>query len=122
MVKNEGTERAGGFVEMDDDEITEEDDSLMSDDENMPNEKSRITQANSVENSKMGIVGVNEYQVLGMISPNKELLLFETPVPILNDNHAIKEVEGYEVSGTGTGNVEQWLIKVERSMNETMKN
>ena len=30
------------------------------------------------------------------------LLLFETPVLI----YAIKEVEGYEVSGTGTGNVE----------------
>ena len=34
---------------------------------------------------------------------------------------SIKEVEGYEVSGTGTGNVEQWLIKVERSMQETMQ-
>ena len=78
--------------------------------------------AQSIENSKMGIIGVNEYQVLGMISPNKELLLFETPVLIENDNHAIKEVEGYEVSGMGTGNVEQWLIKVERSMNETIKN
>jgi hypothetical protein len=107
---------------MDNDDITEEEDSLMSDDDYTPDKKkSVITNGNSVENSKMGIVGVNDYQVLGMISPNKELLLFETPVLIVNDNNAIKEVEGYEVSGTGTGNVEQWLIKVERSMNETMK-
>lgn len=69
----------------------------------------------------MGIEGVNEYQVLGMISQNKELFLFESPVQIENDNKAIKEVEGYEVSGTGTGNVEQWLIKVEKSMQETMQ-
>ena len=29
-------------------------------------------------------------------------------------------MEGFEVSGTGTGNVEQWLSKVEKSMQETM--
>ena len=60
----------------------------------------------SVENSIMGIIGVNDYQVLGMISQNKELFLFEQPVLIKNDDHSIKEVEGYEVSGTGTGNIE----------------
>lgn len=59
-----------------------------------------------IENSRMGIEGVNDYQVLGMISCNKELFLFENPVLILNDNAAIKEVEGNEISGTGTGNVE----------------
>ena len=69
----------------------------------------------------MGIEGVNQYQVLGMISQNKELFLFESPVQIVNDNNALKEVEGYEVSGTGTGNVEQWLLKVEQSMQETMR-
>lgn len=69
----------------------------------------------------MGIEGVNQYQVLGMISQNKELFLFESPVLIDNENRAIKEVEGYEVSGTGTGNVEQWLLKVEQSMQETMR-
>ena len=101
------------------DEISEED-SLLSDEYDESPNRPEIKSA--VENSNMGIVGVNDYQVLGMISPNKELLLFETPVLIQNDNHAIKEVEGFEVSGTGTGNVEQWLIKVEKSMNETMKN
>jgi hypothetical protein len=75
----------------------------------------------TIENSKMGIEGVNHYQVLGMISQNKELFLFESAVFIDNDNHNIKEVEGFEVSGTGTGNVEQWLSKVEKSMNETMQ-
>jgi len=55
-----------------------------------------------------------------MISQNKELFLFETPVRIINDNSSIKEVEGFEVSGTGTGNIEQWLVKVEKSMQETM--
>jgi len=30
-----------------------------------------------VENSKMAIEGVSDYQVLGMISQNKELFLFE---------------------------------------------
>ena len=121
LAKNEGAtdQGEGGFVEMNNDDISEEEDSLMSD-EDSPTKVSPTIQ-NSVENSKMGIVGVNDYQVLGMISPNKELLLFETPVLIQNDNHSIKEVEGYEVSGTGTGNVEQWLIKVEKSMNETMK-
>ena len=108
----------GGFVEMAD-EISEEDSLLSDEDEDSPH---RPQIKSAVENSNMGIVGVNDYQVLGMISPNKELLLFETPVLIQNDNHAIKEVEGFEVSGTGTGNVEQWLIKVEKSMNETMKN
>lgn len=74
-----------------------------------------------VENSKMGIEGVNDYQVLGMISMNKELFLFEQPVLIQNDNPAVKEVEGYEISGTGTGNVEQWLMKVEESMQHSMR-
>lgn len=69
----------------------------------------------------MGIEGVNDYQVLGMISQNKELFLFETPVLIQNDNLGIKEVEGYEVSGMGTGNVEQWLMKVETSMQASMR-
>lgn len=67
----------------------------------------------SVENTHMGLEGVNQYQVLGMISQNKELFLFESPVMIENDNKAIKEVRGFEVSGTGTGNVEQWLLQVE---------
>jgi hypothetical protein len=69
----------------------------------------------------MALEGVNSYQVLGMISQNKELFLFEAPVDIENDNRALKEVEGYEVSGTGTGNVEQWLLKVEQAMQETMR-
>jgi len=30
-----------------------------------------------VENSKMAIEGVSDYQVLGIISQNKELFLFE---------------------------------------------
>jgi len=66
------------------DDISEEDDSLMSGDEdNITNEKrSSMTGQKSVENSKMGLEGVNAYQVLGMISPNKELFLFETPVQI----------------------------------------
>lgn len=34
------------------------------------------------------------------------MFLFEKPVLIKNDDPNIKEVEGYEVSGTGTGNVE----------------
>jgi len=80
-----------------------------------------MTGQQSVENSKMGIEGVSEYQVLGMISQNKELFLFESPVLIVNDNHAIKEVEGFEVSGTGTGNVEQWLIQG-RSKCNTLSN
>ena len=66
----------------DNDEISEED-SILSGDEDHPNEKKSImTAQQSVENSKMGIEGVNEYQVLGMISQNKELFLFETPVQI----------------------------------------
>ena len=65
-----------------------------------------MTGLQSVENSKMGIIGINDYQVLGMISQNKELFLFEQPVLIKNDDSRIKEVEGYEISGTGTGNVE----------------
>jgi hypothetical protein len=40
----------------------------------------------------MGIEGVNQYQVLGMISQNKELFLFEKPVIINNDDKSIKEV------------------------------
>mmetsp|Transcript_29870 Transcript_29870/g.45651 ORF Transcript_29870/g.45651 Transcript_29870/m.45651 type:complete len:142 (+) Transcript_29870:4449-4874(+) len=92
----------------------------MSGDEGTQDRKSILTGQQSVENSKMGIEGVNEYQVLGMISQSKELFLFESPVAIVNDNAAIKEVEGFEVSGTGTGNVERWLLKVEKSMQETM--
>jgi len=94
---------------------------MSGDEEAAADKKSGMTGQQSVENSKMGIEGVNEYQVLGMISQNKELFLFESPVQIENDNTSIKEVEGYEVSGTGTGNVEQWLIKVEKSMQETMQ-
>lgn len=69
---------------MHNDEISEEEDSLMSGDEdNITNDKrSALTGQKSVENSKMGLEGVNAYQVLGMISPNKELFLFETPVQI----------------------------------------
>ena len=51
-----------------------------------------------------------------MISPNKELFLFEKPVLVQNDDPTVKEVEGYEVSGMGTGNVEKWLTEVETSM------
>ena len=123
LQKNEGNQgHETGVGEVHNDEISEEEDSLMSGDEdNITNDKrSALTGQKSVENSKMGLEGVNAYQVLGMISPNKELFLFETPVQIQNDNLAIKEVEGFEVSGTGTGNVEQWLLKVEKSMQETM--
>jgi len=74
--KDGGTE--GGFVEMGD-EISEEDSLLSDEDDESPN---RPEIKSAVENSNMGIVGVNDYQVLGMISPNKELLLFETPVLI----------------------------------------
>lgn len=102
--------------------ISEEEDSILSaDEEGGQGRKSGVAGLHSVENSKMGIEGVNQYQVLGMISPNKELFLFESPVQIDNDNKAIAEVEGYEVSGTGTGNVEQWLLKVEQSMQATMR-
>lgn len=45
-----------------------EEDSILSDDENFNDKKSALTGQQSVENSKMGIEGVNEYQVLGMIS------------------------------------------------------
>jgi len=83
----------------------------LSGDEDPINERKSAMGQQSVENSKMGIEGVNQYQVLGMISQNKELFLFESPVQIENDNKAIKEIEGYEVSGTGTGNVEQWLLR-----------
>ena len=114
-----GLDAGEGAVENED--ISEEEDSILSDEENDGHKKSFMTGQQSVENSKMGIEGVNEYQVLGMISQNKELFLFESPVQIQNDNRAIKEVEGYEVSGTGTGNVEQWLIRVEKSMQETMQ-
>lgn len=41
------------------------------------------------------------FEVLGMISLNKELFLFETPVPMVNG-------------------VESWLVAVERSMRETI--
>jgi hypothetical protein len=41
----------------------------MSDQDNDSHEQqSRLTGLQSVENSKMGIEGVNDYQVLGMIS------------------------------------------------------
>ena len=86
---------------------------MISDDEGVGEERSMITGKNSVENSKMGIEGVNDYQVLGLISKNKELFLFETPVLIKNDNNNIREVEGNKISGTGTGNIEQWFLKVE---------
>lgn len=56
-----------------------------------------------------------------MISFNKELFLFEKPVPIINDRPEVKEVEGFEIGGTGTGYVEEWLSKVEESMQSTMK-
>ena len=94
---------------------------MLSEDDAATEDKSMMTGKQSVENSKMGIEGVNEYQVLGMISQNKELFLFERPVQIQNDNHHIKEVEGNEVSGTGTGNVEQWFLKVEQSMQESVR-
>ena len=66
LQKNEGTGslNAGDGVG---DEISEED-SILSDDENFNDKKSALTGQQSVENSKMGIEGVNEYQVLGMIS------------------------------------------------------
>ena len=122
LQKNEGeagVEAGAGAVESD--QISEEDSILSGEDDNLRDKKSVMTGQQSVENSKMGIEGVNRYQVLGMISQNKELFLFESPVPIDNDNKSIKEVEGFEVSGTGTGNVEQWLLKVEHSMQETMR-
>lgn len=86
---------------------------MISDEEGIMEDRSLLTGKHSVENSKMGIEGVNDYQVLGMISKNKELFLFEKPVFIQNDNHNIKEVEGNDISGTGTGNIEQWFLKVE---------
>jgi hypothetical protein len=56
---------------------------MSGDEDNITNDKrSALTGQKSVENSKMGLEGVNAYQVLGMISPNKELFLFETPVQI----------------------------------------
>jgi hypothetical protein len=121
LQKNEGADGLNVGDGAENDEISEEDSILSGDEDHINEKKSIMTAQQSVENSKMGIEGVNEYQVLGMISQNKELFLFETPVLIQNDNKAIKEVEGYEVSGTGTGNVEQWLIKVEKSMQETMQ-
>jgi hypothetical protein len=93
----------------------------LSDSENANKKKDRGRSVAGVENSKMGIEGVNDYQVLGMISSNKELFLFEQPVMIQNDNPTVKEVEGYEISGTGTGNIEQWLMKVEQSMQFSMR-
>lgn len=53
---------------------------MSGDEEAAADKKSGMTGQQSVENSKMGIEGVNEYQVLGMISQNKELFLFESPV------------------------------------------
>ena len=85
------------------DHISEEDSILSGDEDHMRGKRGAGV---SVENSKMALEGVNSYQVLGMISQNKELFLFESPVDIENDNKALKEVEGYEISGTGTGNVE----------------
>jgi len=120
LQRHDGGEAGGAGA--DSDEISEEEDSILSGEEdNLRNAKSAVTGQQSIENSKMGIEGVNQYQVLGMISQNKEMFLFESPVLINNDNKAIKEVEGFEVSGTGTGNVEQWLLKVEQSMQETMQ-
>jgi hypothetical protein len=88
--------------------------------------KNSITEAGlgtdpSGEISKRSGGEVDDYQVLGMISQNKELFLFENPVLIQNDDHTIKEVEGYDVSGAGTGNVEQWLRRVEITMQDTMR-
>lgn len=120
LQKNEGAS-GGPDDATQSDQISEEEDSILSGDEDPINERKSAMGQQSVENSKMGIEGVNQYQVLGMISQNKELFLFESPVQIENDNKAIKEIEGYEVSGTGTGNVEQWLLKVEKSMQETMQ-
>lgn len=83
LQKNEG---AGGLNAgegvLDNDEISEEDSILSGDEDNINEKKSIMTGQQSVENSKMGIEGVNEYQVLGMISQNKELFLFELPVQI----------------------------------------
>ena len=123
LQKNEGLGGLdAGEGAIDNEDQSEEDDSILSGDEDHERDKKSVmTGQQSVENSKMGIEGVNEYQVLGMISQNKELFLFEAPVQIQNDNRMIKEVEGFEVSGTGTGNVEQWLIKVEKSMQDTMQ-
>lgn len=104
---------------------SDDSDSMLSEDERRlaakPSASGKGGSVVGVENSKMGIEGVNDYQVLGMISQNKELFLFEQPVLIQNDNQKIKEVEGYEVSGMGTGNVEQWLMKVESSMQNSMR-
>jgi hypothetical protein len=123
-LKNEGHGAANkdGATPFNEDQISEENDSILSDDEDgSGRQRSALTGQQSIENTGMGLEGVNQYQVLGMISQNKELFLFETPVLIENDNRAIKEVEGYEVSGMGTGNVEQWLLKVEQSMQESMR-
>lgn len=103
-------------------QASEQGDSILSEEEGKSaGLKSALTGRESAENTHMGLEGVNQYQVLGMISPNKELFLFERPVMIENDNKYVKEVEGYEVSGTGTGNVEQWLLKVERAMQHSMR-
>ena len=63
------------------DDISEEDDSMISDGDGqvdgLAEDRSMLTGKHTVENSKMGIEGVNDYQVLGMISKNKELFLFE---------------------------------------------
>ena len=86
---------------------------MISDEEGIMEDRSLLTGKHSVENSKMGIEGVTDYQVLGMVSKNKDLFIFEKPVLIQNDNNNIKEVEGNEISGTGTGNIEKWFLKVE---------
>ena len=83
---------------------SEREDSLLSEDGK--GLKTALAGQPSADNTNMGLEGVNEYQVLGMLSQNKELFLFEAPVLIENDNKAVREVEGYDVSGTGTGNVE----------------
>ena len=54
--------------------ITEDSDSISEDEENSKKLKNSYL---GVENSKMAIEGVSDYQVLGMISQNKELFLFE---------------------------------------------
>lgn len=54
--------------------ITEESDSISEDDESSKKPQNNYL---GVENSKMAIEGVSDYQVLGMISQNKELFLFE---------------------------------------------
>ena len=82
LQKNEGAGGLGAGDGADADDISEEDSILSGDEDHINEKKSIMTAQQSVENSKMGIEGVNEYQVLGMISQNKELFLFESPVLI----------------------------------------